>query len=418
MGEAKRKRALGVSPLSLSGEKLDETTNHDLFYPQQVLETFSRQWPGLWKVCESARLNPDNWFVSSCVWESWCFMPINAITAFMQYTAQDRYSPEVLETCLIAETRLAASLAAWRLTKGIYRFDQTVAESIMKTDLQDDINTEVLFRLPEWCIYIPTPGLTYMNHPMHGFFASIDDHFTDTVHFDPELNLVMMVDMLDETSQLKELKEAMAASIGYEIAWKYVPIQQVLTLRTGTGISEVVEMIARKIADTSINVDAKIRELVEKKEGQATFDQVKEGVVSQVMEAQQSTIKKMLSLLLYICSQNADITPYGNHSHGLAEVKKTKRGKRIFESDRVNAWDVGLRVGAEIRRYSHDDNAEHGDGTGASIRPHIRRAHWHSYWKGPKDDPEARQIDIRWLPPILVNVESADDTIITARNIK
>ncbi|WP_181065223.1 hypothetical protein [Nocardia nova] len=39
------------------------------------------------------------------------------------------------------------------------------------------------------------------------------------------------------------------------------------------------------------------------------------------------------------------------------------------------------------------------------VRPHIRRAHWHTYWTGPRDNPTA---DVRWLHPILVRSADRD----------
>ena len=35
-------------------------------------------------------------------------------------------------------------------------------------------------------------------------------------------------------------------------------------------------------------------------------------------------------------------------------------------------------------------------------RPHIRRAHWHTYWQGPHGDPKNRTKSVRWMPPITV----------------
>jgi hypothetical protein len=36
------------------------------------------------------------------------------------------------------------------------------------------------------------------------------------------------------------------------------------------------------------------------------------------------------------------------------------------------------------------------------VRSHIRRAHWHGYWTGPKKEPEKRKFKLLWLHPILV----------------
>ena len=56
-------------------------------------------------------------------------------------------------------------------------------------------------------------------------------------------------------------------------------------------------------------------------------------------------------------------------------------------------------------------------GTHASPRPHIRRAHWHSFWVGKKDQPDARSVTLKWLPPIPVNVTGVDDLTTTVRDV-
>ena len=39
-----------------------------------------------------------------------------------------------------------------------------------------------------------------------------------------------------------------------------------------------------------------------------------------------------------------------------------------------------------------------GTGTGRTVRPHIRRAHWHHYWTGPG----RKSLEVRWIQPTLV----------------
>ena len=56
-------------------------------------------------------------------------------------------------------------------------------------------------------------------------------------------------------------------------------------------------------------------------------------------------------------------------------------------------------------------------GTHASPRPHIRRAHWHSFWVGKKDQPDARSVTLKWLPPIPVNVPGVEDLTTTVRDV-
>lgn len=78
-------------------------------------------------------------------------------------------------------------------------------------------------------------------------------------------------------------------------------------------------------------------------------------------------------------------------------------------------WDVGVRMGSALRAaYQAADTASAG-GEGASPRGHIRRAHWHGYWSGSIKDgqgepvpSEKRKFDLRWQPPVAVNLGTVE----------
>ena len=52
------------------------------------------------------------------------------------------------------------------------------------------------------------------------------------------------------------------------------------------------------------------------------------------------------------------------------------------------------------------------------MRPHIRRAHWHTYWVGPMDEvyPKRKTI-LKWLPPIPVNVTDVEKLPVVVREV-
>jgi hypothetical protein len=52
-------------------------------------------------------------------------------------------------------------------------------------------------------------------------------------------------------------------------------------------------------------------------------------------------------------------------------------------------------------------------------RPHIRRAHMHSRWTGPRKDRKKQEIVTRWLPPIPVKVGlEGEELVPTIRPVK
>jgi hypothetical protein len=51
------------------------------------------------------------------------------------------------------------------------------------------------------------------------------------------------------------------------------------------------------------------------------------------------------------------------------------------------------------------------------ISPELRRAHRHSFWVGKRDQPDARSVTLRWLPPIPVNVQGVEDLTTTVSDV-
>ncbi|WP_306363492.1 hypothetical protein [Nocardia sp. CC227C] len=48
--------------------------------------------------------------------------------------------------------------------------------------------------------------------------------------------------------------------------------------------------------------------------------------------------------------------------------------------------DVGFDIGPKLFA-ARKNAAEISAASGTKVWPHIRRAHWHTYWTGPRDQP-------------------------------
>ena len=115
-------------------------------------------------------------------------------------------------------------------------------------------------------------------------------------------------------------------------------------------------------------------------------------------EDYRKTFSAMLQLVLYLCSDEPD----------MPEIEHPKNRRRLSGAVRApeepRVWDVGVRISHVIRNYGKRSIAA-GDtepeGHHARPRPHVRSAHWHTYWTGPKTAlfPERKPV-IRWIPPI------------------
>jgi hypothetical protein len=110
-------------------------------------------------------------------------------------------------------------------------------------------------------------------------------------------------------------------------------------------------------------------------------------------------VAEVMSLILYLCSDEPDAVAVAIPRRGIRRRTTTDHEPPVLE--------VGFRLGAALRA----DRAQYpgpGEGRHASPLPHVRTAHWHTYWYGPRDaTPASRTAKLRWLAPILVNVHAA-----------
>lgn len=110
-------------------------------------------------------------------------------------------------------------------------------------------------------------------------------------------------------------------------------------------------------------------------------------------------------LTMYACSDEPDlinVTP-----------PASLRASGKFKGSDLKMHDLGIRIGAALR--THRTTSGNATGTGNPVTPHVRRAHWHRFWTGPRDGE--RHLVLRWLPPIPVNLDKGK-VISTVRPMK
>ena len=111
-----------------------------------------------------------------------------------------------------------------------------------------------------------------------------------------------------------------------------------------------------------------------------------------------------LSLVLYLCSEAPELRgPDGEiFTGGRPSPQKTKAGWRSFPPDKVTRVAVGGDIARQIREAATTDEAQPHKGP----RPHIRRAHWHGYWLGPRAGD--RRFELRWIAPMAVALKEEE----------
>jgi len=321
---------------------MTNTTNHIAL---EELDEFGGRYPGIWGRIDALRS-----LECTAIDElpSWCFLPKDASKYLVQSHRQERN----LSFQGYTDSKLLSALAAWRVTKGIYSFDPDVYDAVVKSPVTGILPFEVLCRLPEWCVYVETPGLSFMGKPTIGMWSHLE--------WDDQFQMASLHITAHSSSELHHI----------EIGLKNWTLQRALGSCLQFGCNGVaIQMNINALCDD---------------------------------------IAPFISLLLYLSSQTDDIGD-GMTSPKNPEPKVVRNVPRLYQANRLTQWNVGIRMGAKLRK-SGVTTSTSGGGNHGSPRPHIRRAHWQGFRSGPMKDQQdcqipvyARDLDVKWLPPMLIN---------------
>lgn len=247
-----------------------------------------------------------------------------------------------------------ASMYLWRMSKGIYRFAPEIFEALTQQPLEGDLRNDLFHRLPEWAVYIETPGLTFDGSTMSGFIAHLDYNSEGTT------DLQFLIFYPDRTQ----------------------PRPIALPLGEGTvedAISRMHEYDARHLAPYA------------RATSNVSPEQVKRD------------FSALVQLVIYLCCDNRDIPP-------IKHPRERMRVSGVIDAPKdPRIWAVGERVAKAIRQYDSNvrSSVRSTTGTHASPRPHIRRAHYHTFLTGPKSGERGRIV--HWIPPLPVGVRWDED---------
>lgn len=303
--------------------------------PSNHLAAAAKMYPQAWKQVDIFRKDkgkdlPD--------WPAWCFLPMAATYAIVS-------DGGMMSPSRMPDIARLSALIAWRYTQGIYRFEPHVYQSISETIVKGDMPVEVLYRLPEWGVYIETPS---NDIDAHGFFA----------HLEYDINTGR-----SELRLLIDSEDALYPIVLHMGDWT------------------VTEAIDRAMGEAA-------------KQASIT----KTPWMSSLVEPQSALAHHCISLLLYLCSEEPDIERVENELPKRPKPTKVKGGWKLFPPKKPKVWRIGEKIASQIQQYTKEPTgAEH-----ASPAPHIRRAHWHGYWTGSAGT-DKRKFIYKWLPPIVVN---------------
>lgn len=335
---------------------------------KRILDAVAHSYPSAWATFDRFRRERGPGFD----WPEWCYMPIAGGYAVVSGGGANR-----VPTPLAHHPAVVTALGAWRMTQGIYRFDPALLDALLDTPLEGDIPVEHLQRLPEWCVYIELEQAGI--HPrLHGAWLHMEhDANTGATEFRAVLDCA------------RDPRQPFAAD----------------------GVEPLALPLAGSVEDSLAGLDRSARHQAERV-GLPWPAATPEG-----LERSRALIEPLLSLALYLCA-DPDLTRRGKPETPRNPQPVRSRGQWVLHpASGPLEWDVGVRIGSALRAaYQREQTGGDAAPTGRQVRPHVRRAHWHSYWLGPREGERRREL--RWLPPIPVNVEDLDALPAVVRTVR
>ena len=319
----------------------------------RVAERLLKHFPatGQWGLSEAGRRDRN--------WHNACYVPSAALINYAIYAEQPTRQEDFRELFALQ------SILSWRATQDIYRFDVDLYREITATPLSSTLPVEAFFTLPAWGLYLELQDGHFAGRPMEGVFVSLSDD---------------------------------SASEGYGLELRLVFVAG----RGDSIVSFPLPLIGGTIGDCLDALQVSAANSLQKHFGgdaAATPTPLREDADFV------DDIARCLSLVLYLCSDEPD-TPA---PRARPLPRRDKRGTVIVEAVQPKVWDVGMRFGRQYRAWQGSQaSSGEGNGHGGSVRPHVRRAHWHGYWYGKRDEAEKRTFRLRWLSPILVGDSHGD----------
>lgn len=291
-------------------------------------------------------------------WPTWCLIPMSGPLGVATHWIPD----DIFQAAVVSAEMTA--LYTWSKGKTVYRFDPDLAEAILTTALPDTLPTDLFYRLPAWGIYVEAPQIAQWPTDVLGFFVHLE---FDSKSGEPELRLYVERSSGDGTAVPLHLAESslhamLQSAVG-------VARNNAIHFDSDSERSRAIEMAA-----SAANID-----------GYAAW------------------LWPMVACVIYLCTDDADVVEATSPS-------RTRGTQAAHPTPGARQRDVGYRIGAALRLNIAQSPTGDGSGeaAGRHVAPHLRRAHWHHFWRGSRSDPSKRELVVKWLPPIPVNIDNGD----------
>lgn len=333
------------------------------------VKKIGQMFPGIFKRVDDIAKNK-----KEDEWDDLCYVPAVEIMALLHqfYSTDPEYSAQIAQ--------MIAAITNWRRTKQIYSFPKEMRELLYSQDMRyENIPVETLRALPFSCVFIEADDI-------------LDDTTGFFVYFDAGVDDVRL--------------ELRMIGIGESPTPLLVPLKKGATI--SSTVDDLVNEIKTALKNQGYNSD-KVDEAMTRSFG--GLGRFKELYVEQM--------NKIMQLILYICSANADVK---ENSEQKKIYRKRKEGQAIKDRlKEVQAHDCGEEIAVIVRKmkkngtyYVYEGESSH-KGKGTHKRPHVRKGYYHHYWKS-KRGGEDRTLVLNWIAPTFINSALVDEAEVVTIN--
>ena len=296
-------------------------------------------------------------------WPEWSWLPYQLAYNIVSHDLDP--AAGVTSGDLEAVIATVVPVLNWLPGRIAVRYDPDILDTFKAASLDAKIPTQALYRQPAWGLFLDCPWLD----TDAGVFTSLDPGQIDTPDGD------------------QPAKAPDELILTFVLPHRH---PQIVRLSLWLGHSSIGDALAAQ--DRQPGLPGSLRDALH-----ATRASLGE-LLGEPVERVLATV---VSMLLYLCVDDPDI-----ESRPLSIETPSITYNRSDTT--VTVMEAGWRTGSALRaaraRYAHSDSIA----TGHHVTPHLRKAHWHSYWTGRLAAPEQRRLVLHYLPPIPVGTPPAE----------
>lgn len=331
------------------------------YLPLHILNAASKKYPDAWAYMEN--IHQSNGKNGTPAWPNWCYAPMAAALAVAAQSEKGLFG----QLRAVYDAQQIDALAPWRISKEVFIIDESLEQMLFQQADDASVPAEILMQIPYPCFYIQFHHLEFQNRTISGAFVHLE------------------YDVKNDSSELRILFAFPDGStLGFPI-------------HINAGNLENSEHVTVQEAIDAIGTESPLNAL--------------RGMMQTENNAIKIALSKTLQIVLYLCAQNAEISPNKEQS------TVYKRGKKIRDSyAEIRKWDVGVRIGAAVKVSSQSTTQSSTHSAHASPRPHMRRGHWHNFWTGSRSKPDERKLVLKWVAPTFIG--DRDETPVVIHNVK